>query len=241
MIAIVVPTYNERANIELLYNKIKSIIPDDFIFLVVDDNSMDGTREFLEELGQKNNRVRLLSRPKKAGLGSAYRDGFSQILKENPDYIVQMDADLSHDPEKIPEMLAEIEKGVDLVIGSRYITGINVINWPMSRLLLSWTANHYARIITGLRPVIHDVTGGFKIFKREVLQSFDFARMKSDGYSFQIEMNFMVWKKGFKIKEIPIIFIDRHSGTSKMSKRIVWEALWMVWRLRFKSIFGRIK
>ena len=240
MIAIVVPTYNERANIEKLYTELCILINEDFTLLVVDDNSTDGTGDFLTELGTRDDRVRLLERPRKAGLGSAYRDGFALVLKDSPDFIVQMDADLSHDPKMIPVLLEEARSGYDLVIGSRYISGINVVNWPMRRLLLSWTANRYARFITGLGYHVYDATGGFKVFRREVLEGINFSKMKSDGYSFQIEMNFTAWKKGYKIKEIPIIFVDRHSGTSKMNKHIVWEALWMVWRLRLRSLFGRI-
>ena len=201
----------------------------DFNLLVVDDNSTDGTIEYLEKLKKEKNNIDILRRPRKMGLGTAYVDGFKKVIPLKPDFILQMDADLSHNPEIIPKMLKKI-KDYDIIIGSRYVSGINVINWPMSRLLLSYYANFYARFVTGLK--IKDVTGGFKLFRRKVLENICLEKIRSDGYAFQIEMNYRISKKGFKIKEIPIIFIDRHSGTSKMNKKIMWEALRIVWFLR---------
>jgi dolichol-phosphate mannosyltransferase len=180
----------------------------------------------------------VLHREKKQGLGQAYIAGFKFALEKDFNYIFEMDADFSHDPRYLPDFLKAIQE-YDLVLGSRYISGVNVINWPMSRLLLSYYANVYTRIVTGMP--LKDATGGFKCFRREVLEAINFDEVRSNGYSFQIEMSFRAYKKGFKIKEIPIIFADRVEGTSKMSKKIVREAIWMVWRLRFWSLFGKLK
>lgn len=231
---IIIPTYNELDNI-------KKIIPDileryeDVDVLVVDDNSPDGTGNYVEQLTQESNRIKLLKRPSKMGLGTAYITGFKYALQNGYDYIFEMDADYSHDPKEIKNFLDAI-KNHDLVLGSRYKTGVNVINWPMQRLLLSYFANSYTRFVTGL-PV-RDATGGFKCFRRKVLESIDLDSIKSNGYAFQIEMTFKAFKKGFRIFEIPIIFIDRFQGTSKMSKKIVHEAVLMVWKLRIRSTFG---
>ena len=206
--------------------------------LIIDDNSPDGTAAFVENEIKKNNRIHLIKRESKQGLGTAYIAGFKYALQKDYQLIFEMDADFSHDPNEIPKFLEEI-KTADVVLGSRYKNGVNVINWPMRRLLLSWFANFYTRLITGMP--LHDATGGFKCFKREVLEAINFEHVKSNGYAFQIEMNFKAWKKGFRIKEIPIIFVDRVKGNSKMSKKIVREAVFMVWKLRFKSIFGLIK
>jgi dolichol-phosphate mannosyltransferase len=206
--------------------------------LIVDDNSPDGTGDIADKMAEENPRIDVLHREKKEGLGQAYIAGFRHALKSDFDYIFEMDADFSHDPKYLPYFLEAIEEA-DLVLGSRYISGVNVINWPMSRLLLSYYANVYTRIVTGLP--LRDATGGFKCFRREVLEAIDLDEVRSNGYSFQIEMSFRAHKKGFKIKEIPIIFTDRVQGTSKMSKKIVREAVWMVWRLRFWSLFGKIK
>lgn len=229
---IIVPTYNEKENIEEI---IETVLNQGvgIEILIVDDNSPDGTGEIVDSIVETNNRVHVLHREGKLGLGSAYITGFKWAI-ENTDakYVFEMDADFSHDPAAIPEFLEKI-KDHDLVIGSRYLHGITVVNWPLSRLILSCGANVYTKIVTGLP--LKDSTGGFKCFRREVLQQLPLDRIRSDGYSFQIEMNFYCWKKGFRIKEIPIIFEDRRVGVSKMSKRIIWEAAFMVWRLRFMS------
>ena len=233
---IIIPTYNELENLPRLLPEV--LAKDHSIdILIVDDNSPDGTAGFIEKEMQTNSRIHLIKRPSKQGLGTAYIAGFKYALQNNYDYIFEMDADFSHDPNEILKFLVEI-KNADLVIGSRYVTGVNVINWPMRRLLLSWFANLYTSFITGM-PV-HDATGGFKCFKRKVLESINFDKVRSNGYAFQIEMNFKAWKNGFKVKEIPIIFVDRVKGKSKMSKKIVREAVTMVWKLRVKSIFGML-
>ncbi len=227
-----VPTYNEKENIGGI---IEAVLAqgDDIGILVVDDNSPDGTGEIVRELAAADGRVHLLKRKGKMGLGSAYIAGFKWALEStDARYIFEMDADFSHDPGAIPEFLEAIKEN-DLVIGSRYLDGITVVNWPLSRLILSCGANIYTRIVTGLP--LKDSTGGFKCFRREVLEQLPLDTIKSDGYSFQIEMNFFCWKKKFKIREIPIIFTDRRVGISKMSKKIIWEAAFMVWRLRFMS------
>jgi dolichol-phosphate mannosyltransferase len=234
---VIIPTYNERKNIEKLLRDIIELYPNINI-LVVDDNSPDGTGEYVEELGKVDSRIHVLRRKGKMGLGTAYCEGFKYMLENNYEIAVQMDADYSHDPKVIAEFLREI-KNYDLVIGSRYITGVNVINWPMRRLLLSYFANVYTRVITGMP--IKDATGGYKCFRREVLEAMDLDSIRSNGYAFQIEMNFKAFKKGFRIKEIPIIFVDRVEGSSKMSKKIVREAVTMVWKLRIRSILGILK
>jgi dolichol-phosphate mannosyltransferase len=206
--------------------------------LVVDDNSPDGTADAVRAMmGDGGDRIHLLEREKKMGLGTAYVAGFKYAIAHGYDYVFEMDADFSHDPGTLPRFLEAIQE-YDLVLGSRYIQGVNVVNWPMKRLLLSYFANQYTRIVTGL-PV-RDATGGFKCFRVEVLKSIDLDQVRSNGYSFQIEMSFKAWKKGYRIREIPIVFMDRRVGISKMSKKIVREAVTMVWRLRFQSMFGRI-
>ena len=235
-VLVIIPTYNERTNIENMLQSILAL-PGELNILVVDDNSPDGTGDYVKEFKQNNSRVHLMQREGKLGLGTAYVAGFKYLLSKDYDIAVQMDADFSHDPKVIPEFLESIKEN-DLVIGSRYIQGVNVINWPMKRLLLSYFANIYTKVITGM-PV-KDATGGFKCFRREVLESINLDNIHSNGYSFQIEMNFLTFKKGFRCKEIPIIFMDRVEGVSKMSKKILREAITMVWKLRFKSIFGRL-
>jgi len=205
--------------------------------LIVDDNSPDGTSKFVKELMKTNSRVKLITRKEKMGLGTAYIEGFKFALKNQYDFIFEMDADYSHDPKEIRNFLKEIKKS-DLVLGSRYKKGVNVVNWPIKRLLLSYFANGYTRYITGLK--ICDATSGFKCFRKEVIAAIELDKVKSNGYAFQIEMTFKIWKKGFKITEIPIIFIDRTEGHSKMSKKIVREAIFMVWKLRILSMFGRL-
>jgi dolichol-phosphate mannosyltransferase len=177
----------------------------------------------------------MINRPAKLGLGTAYITGFRWALERDYEYILEMDADLSHNPDDVPRLIQECENGYDLVIGSRYCNGVNVINWPIKRLLLSYGANKYTRMIT--RMPIMDATAGFKCYRREALAAINLDRVKSSGYSFQIEMHFRVWDAGFKIKEIPIIFIERSEGLSKMSKNIVWEAVFMVWKLKLRQIF----
>lgn len=234
---IIIPTFNELDNVPTLIPEVLSK-NESIDILIVDDNSPDGTADFVHDEVEKNPRIKLIKREKKLGLGTAYITGFKYALKNNYDYIFEMDADFSHNPKMIPRFLKEIKK-YDLVLGSRYKEGVNVANWPMSRLMLSLFANIYTRVITGL-PV-RDATGGFKCFRREVLEAINLDEVKSNGYAFQIEMTFKAWKKGFKIKEISIIFIDRVKGTSKMSKKIVREAIVMVWKLRIWSMFGLLK
>lgn len=233
---VVVPTYNERENIGEL---IPLILETDerFDVLVVDDASPDGTGEIADQLARTVPRVHVIHREGKLGLGSAYRTGFRYALERDYDLVFEMDADFSHDPGSLPEFLRAIED-VDLVIGSRYVNGVTVVNWPMGRLLLSYMANRYTRLITGLP--LSDSTAGFKCFRRRVLEAIDLDRVRSDGYSFQIEMNFKTWKKGFRIREIPIVFSDRRVGISKMSRPIIREAALMVWRLRFQDILRRL-
>ncbi|HEX6644186.1 MAG TPA: polyprenol monophosphomannose synthase [Gemmatimonadales bacterium] len=231
-----VPTYNERANLPLI---VPAILEQDprLEVLVVDDNSPDGTGELADALAASNPRVHVLHRTAKEGLGRAYLAGFTWALERGYEFILEMDADFSHDPKFLP-LFIEASAQADLVIGSRYKQGVNVINWPISRLLLSLGANQYARMITGLP--ITDSTGGFKCFRRDVLAAIDFARVRSNGYAFQIEMSYRAWRKGFRIVEIPIVFTDRVEGQSKMSKRIVREAIWMVWALRLRALFGKL-
>jgi dolichol-phosphate mannosyltransferase len=238
-ILVIIPTYNERENLKNLAPLVLGLRPDLGV-LVVDDNSPDGTGDLAEELAQSLGRIDVLRRPGKQGLGSAYRAGFRRALASPAEYVVQMDADFSHDPKFLPEMMriAE-EEGVDLVLGSRYLAGANVVNWPIRRLLLSYWANWYARVITGLP--LRDSTGGFKVFRRSVLETIDLDQIRSDGYGFQIEMNFHAWKNGFRIRETPIVFVDRHSGTSKMDRRIIIVAFWLVWKLRLQSLWGSKK
>ena len=233
---VIIPTYNELENIRNIVPEI--LLQDDRLqVLVVDDNSPDGTADAVREMMKENERIHLLEREKKMGLGTAYVAGFKYAIAKGYDCVFEMDADFSHDPATLPRFLEAIE-AYDLVLGSRYIQGVNVVNWPMKRLLLSYFANQYTRIVTGL-PV-RDATGGFKCFRIEVLKAIDLDRVHSNGYSFQIEMSFKAWKKGFRIHEIPIVFMDRRVGISKMSKKIVREAVTMVWRLRFQSILGKI-
>ncbi|HYD54967.1 MAG TPA: polyprenol monophosphomannose synthase [Gemmatimonadaceae bacterium] len=235
---IIVPTYNERENIERL---IETALAQDprLEILVVDDGSPDGTGEIVERIGAVNPRVNLLARPRKMGLGTAYLAGFKWALERDFAYVFEMDADFSHDPSHLPQFLESIER-CDLVLGSRYREGkVTVVNWPIARLMLSYFANVYARAVTGL-PV-WDATGGFKCFRRGVLESIDLDRIHSNGYAFQIEMSFRAWKRGFRLVEIPIVFVDRTEGQSKMSNKIVREAIWMVWRLRFSAAMGRLQ
>ena len=233
-VLVITPTYNESKNILLLVEKIKNISPDSDI-LVVDDNSPDGTAKIVKNLLKNRNDIFLIERPGKMGLGTAYITGFKWAIDNNYDIVIQMDADLSHNPKDIKRMLEEIEKN-DLIIGSRYVDGVNVNNWPMSRLLLSYFANIYSRLITGMP--IYDSTGGFKCYRIDVLKNIPFNLIKSEGYSFQIETTFYSWKNNYKIKEIPIVFTDRTIGESKMTKKIIYEAIWIVIKLRIQRIFS---
>lgn len=233
---IIIPTYNEKDNIEKILNSIFALKIPDLDVLVIDDNSPDGTADVVRKLMEKNSHIHLLQRKGKLGLGTAYVEGFRYALQRDYQYIFEMDADLSHDPREIPNFLEAI-KDADLVIGSRYLTGVNVINWPLMRLFISVMANKYTRVITGMP--ITDCTSGYKCFRRTVLESIPMDQVRSNGYSFQIEVHFKVWKRGFRIKEIPIIFYDRTVGSSKMNRKIVFEAALMVWKLRLFSLFGR--
>jgi len=234
---VIVPTYNERFNIARLIPAVLAQDPS-LEMLIVDDASPDGTGGVVDAIAANNDRVHVIHREGKLGLGTAYIAGFGWALERKYDLIFEMDADFSHNPELLPEFLQSV-KEADVVLGSRYQGGrVNVVNWPMSRLFLSYAANIYARAVTGL-PV-SDTTGGFKCFRRNVLESIDLNSVKSNGYAFQIEMSFRAWKRGFRLVEIPIIFVDRTEGVSKMSKKIIREAVWMVWRLRWWSLTGRI-
>jgi len=235
MIVVVIPTYNECENIIRL---IPEVLAQDagIHVLIVDDSSPDGTGDAVAALAAGNQRIHLLRRDAKKGLGSAYREGFAAALAMGATHILEMDADFSHDPRAIPALLQALDS-YDLVVGSRYLHGVSVVNWPIRRLMLSYCATLYTRMITGLR--LSDCTSGFKGFRREVLESFDLCTIRSDGYSFQIEMNFRCMEKGFRMGEVPIIFIDRHAGTSKMSKKIVREAVIMVWKLKLGSLLRR--
>lgn len=232
---IVLPTYNEKENIELITAKILETVPS-LNILVVDDNSPDGTGQIADRLSAKDPRIFTLHRKAKEGLGRAYLAGFRWGLDKGYDLLFEMDADFSHDPKYLPAMLQASEEA-DLVIGSRYVKGVNVVNWPMSRLLLSYCGNQYVRLVIGL-PV-NDATAGFKCFRRATLEALDFDAVGSSGYSFQIEVNYMCWKKGFRIREIPIVFVDRTLGTSKMSTGIVREALLLLWKLKILGWFKK--
>lgn len=236
-ILVIIPTYNEIENIEDVIGKVLAQ-PVGADILIVDDNSPDGTGKYVEQQTRINPRIHLIKRAGKLGLGTAYVAGFKYAIEKKYDYIFEMDADLSHDPNELPNFIKGIETA-DLVIGSRYINGVNVVNWPLRRLLLSYFASIYTRVLTGL-PV-RDTTSGFKCFRRKVLETIDLDSLQSSGYSFQVEMHWLTWKHHFRIKELPIIFVDRTIGKSKMSKKIVREAILMVWKLAFRGIFFRPK
>lgn len=233
---VVTPTYNEAENIERLIAEVLSK-GNDIHILVVDDNSPDGTAEIVQRLRENDSRIHLIQRAGKMGLGTAYVEGFRYALSQRYDYVIEMDADFSHNPSEIPMFLERMLE-CDLVLGSRYTNGVRVVNWPIRRLILSYGANLYTRIITNM-PV-SDATSGFKCFKRSVLEAINLDGIRSNGYAFQIEMTFLAWKKGFRICEIPIVFVDRRSGISKMSKKIVYEAALLVWKLKLRSILGRL-
>jgi dolichol-phosphate mannosyltransferase len=231
---IIIPTFNEKENIHVITERIFSSLPETDI-LVVDDNSPDGTGKIADDMAKLNSSIHVLHREGKLGLGTAYIAGFQYAIEHQYDYVFEMDADLSHDPKELPNFITALQEN-DLVLGSRYISGVNVINWPLRRLILSYGANMYTRFITGM-PV-KDATGGFKAFRIEVLKGINLDKVESNGYSFQIELTYKAFVAGYKIKEIPIIFVDRVEGQSKMSSSIVREAILMVWVLKFRKIFG---
>ena len=234
---IIIPTYNEAENIVNIINELMAINYEGIVIeiLVVDDNSTDGTSALVKNL--TFDRVHIIERPGKLGLGTAYIRGFRYAIENNYEYVFEMDADFSHDPEAIPAFFPKLLE-YDVVVGSRYIEGIAVVNWPLRRLMISIGASYYTRMITFL-PV-KDVTAGFMAYRVNSLKQIDFNKVHSNGYSFQIEMKFRMWKKGFKITEIPIVFIDRRAGVSKMSRKIVYEAMFMVWKLKLQSIFNKL-
>jgi len=234
---VIIPTYNELENLPKI---VPQILAQDAMLevLVVDDNSPDGTGRLADELAAAEPRVHVLHRQEKSGLGTAYVAGFRWAVAQGFDYVFEMDADFSHDPKHLPAFLERIAD-CDLVIGSRYLQGrVTVVNWPMARLILSYFANVYARWITRLR--LWDSTGGFKCYRRAVLEAIDLDAVRSNGYSFQIEMSFRAWRRGFRMCEIPILFTDRTEGRSKMSRGIIWEAVWMVWRLRWWALWRKV-
>lgn len=233
---VVVPTFNERDTIVVLLDAIFRLNLE-LDVLVVDDNSPDGTAQYVAERAASDPRLKLIKRDGKFGLGTAYVAGFKYAMQYNYDIAFEMDADFSHDPADLPRFMTMIQD-YDFVLGSRYVNGISVVNWPLRRLMLSFFASWYTRIITGMP--IKDPTGGYKCFRIEVLKAIDLDKIKSNGYSFQIEMNFKAWKKGFRWVEIPIIFVDRRVGQSKMSRAIVREAVLMVWKLRLRSLSGKL-
>ncbi|MCG6976351.1 MAG: polyprenol monophosphomannose synthase [Acidiferrobacterales bacterium] len=231
-ILVITPTYNEKENIEAIIEQVLAVNPG-IEMLIVDDNSPDGTGDMVDRIVESNPRVHVLHRAGKLGLGTAYVEGFKKAIEMGVDCVVQMDADFSHHPSYLQSMLDKLDEA-DVVIGSRYMHGnISVVNWPLSRLMLSYFANIYARWVTGL-PV-YDVTGGFKAIKLKVLKSINLDRISSNGYAFQIEMNYIFNKKGFSIAEVPIIFADREGGVSKMSRKIVLEAVFKIWLYRFRK------
>lgn len=235
-VVVIIPTYNEAGNITAMLKSLLSL-PVMVDVLIVDDGSPDGTAQRVEKVAENNpGRVHLIERGKKMGLGTAYVTGFQYGLDHGYTYLCEMDCDFSHDPKDIPKLVEKVRSGeADVAIGSRYSAGISIINWPLSRLILSYAANVYARFITGLP--IFDTTAGFKCLHRKVLESIKLNRVKSNGYAFQIEIHFRAWKLGYRIKEVSIIFRERKSGVSKMSKKIVIEAIWRVWALKWRSIF----
>ncbi|HWP65412.1 MAG TPA: polyprenol monophosphomannose synthase [Candidatus Limnocylindria bacterium] len=233
---VVIPTYNEVDNIVRLVPEVLAQLPDAEV-LIVDDDSPDGTADAVAALGVRDPRVLLLRHGPKIGIGPAYKAGFEQAMARRPDYVIQMDADFSHPPAMLPEFV-RLAAEHDLVLGSRYVNGITVVNWPIERLLLSYFGNVYVRRILSL-PV-RDATGGFKCWRREALERIDVGRVRSNGYAFQIETTYRAWKAGCSIHEVPILFLDRTTGDSKMTRRIGMEALWIVWWLRASAALGRL-
>ena len=235
-VIVVIPTYNEIENLPLLAPQVLAQDPR-IELLIVDDSSPDGTGKLADDLARQSPRVHVLHRESKQGLGPAYRAGLRRALELGADFIVQMDADFSHPPETLPSLLAEIERH-DVVLGSRYLNGITVVNWPIERILISWFGNWYARKVTGLP--ISDTTGGFRCIRRELLERVGFERIRSNGYAFQIELNYRFMKHDARVKEIQFFFLDRTRGTSKLTLRIAVEALWIVWRLRIADALHRL-
>lgn len=236
---VIIPTYNEANNISELIDQVLNQ-DDNIDLLIVDDGSPDGTADLVKEAQNKfGERLHLIERSGKLGLGTAYVEGFKYGLNHEYLYICEMDADFSHNPDDLPNLIAEVKSGgTDVAIGSRYAKGISIINWPLSRLILSYSANLYARFVTGLP--IFDTTAGFKCIHRKVLEGISVDKIRSNGYAFQIELHFRAWQAGFSLKEVAIIFREREEGVSKMSKSIVWEAIWRVWTLKMQSIFGTL-
>lgn len=235
---IVIPTYNEKENLEAIVEAVLGVDVENEV-LVVDDNSPDGTGSLADRLAAVQPRAHVLHRPGKQGIGPAYKDGFRRALELDADFVVQMDADFSHPVDALPRFF-EAMTDYDVVLGSRYIDGITVVNWPMGRLMLSYFGNLYAQKVLGGLPV-KDATGGFKCWRREVLEALDLPNVRSNGYAFQIEMNYRAWRLGYRLHETPIIFADRRQGTSKMNKKIALEALFVVWWLRLQDFTGRLE
>lgn len=238
---VIIPTYNEKENIEAIIRAVMAL-EDKFDILVIEDGSPDGTADIVKRLmaGDFKGRLHIIERTGKLGLGTAYITGFKWAIEQKYDFIFEMDADFSHDPKDVPRLLTEVrDNGYDVAIGSRYITGVNVVNWPMGRVLMSYYASKYVQFVTGI-PV-NDTTAGFKCYRRQVLETIDLDAIRFKGYAFQIEMKFTAYKLGFKIKEVPVIFVNRELGTSKMSGGIFSEALFGVIKLRLASMFGKIK
>ena len=238
---VIIPTYNEKENIEAIIRAVMAL-EDNFDILVIEDGSPDGTADIVKRLmaGDFKGRLHIIERTGKLGLGTAYITGFKWAIEQKYDFVFEMDADFSHDPKDVPRLLKEVrDNGYDVAIGSRYITGVNVVNWPMGRVLMSYYASKYVQLVTGI-PV-NDTTAGFKCYRRQVLETIDLDAIRFKGYAFQIEMKFTAYKLGFKIKEVPVIFVNRELGTSKMSGGIFGEALFGVIKLRLASMFGKIK
>jgi dolichol-phosphate mannosyltransferase len=234
---VIIPTYNEKENIEAIIRKVFSLELS-FDILIIEDNSPDGTASIVKNLQKEFSQLHMVERKGKLGLGTAYITGFKWSLEHNYEYIFEMDADFSHNPEDLIKLHeACSDKGGDMAIGSRYVSGVNVVNWPMGRVLMSYFASKYVRIVTGMK--IHDTTAGFKCYTKKVLETIDLDNIKLKGYAFQIEMKFTAWKFGFNIIEVPIIFTDRTQGTSKMSGGIFNEAVWGVIKMNIKSIFRK--
>ncbi|MEM8485147.1 MAG: polyprenol monophosphomannose synthase [Bacteroidota bacterium] len=236
---VLIPTYNEAANILLVIQAVLGL-DEDIAMLVIDDGSSDGTAELVHDMRSKYpDKIDILERESKLGLGTAYLAGFRYALENNFDFVCEMDADFSHNPTDLPQLIAPVKNDTaDLAVGSRYINGVRVMNWPLSRLILSYGAGIYTRAIT--RLPVHDVTAGFKCYHRRVLEAIDLHRVKSNGYSFQIEMKYRAWRKGYRLTEVPIVFTERTEGQSKMSKKIVWEAMHKVWELRFRDLIKKL-
>ena len=238
---VIIPTYNEKENITAIITAVLTLTEHQFDVLIVDDNSPDGTAALVEEMiASHPERVNLLKRAGKQGLGTAYIAGFKWALDQNYEYIIEMDADFSHPVDKLPELQAACATGgADVSVGSRYVSGVNVVNWPMGRMLMSYYASVYVRLVTGMK--VHDATAGFVCYRREVLQAINLDAIEFKGYAFQIEMKFTAHRMGFKIKEVPIVFVNRVLGTSKMNSSIFFEALWGVIKLRWDAIFNKAR